>query len=84
MGDVGECRLSRGAVPSLDLAAVLRRMASCRFIEGEVVMAAGDFFEEACGSTTDCDLGRASCDVTMTGGEVDVGEVTIRERLMGF
>lgn len=91
MGDVGECRLRRDAVPSFDLAAVLRRMASCRFMEGEVVMAGGDFFtgeravdEDAGGTTTEWDLGRVGCEMVMTGGDDDVGEVMIRDRLMGF
>lgn len=92
IGDVGECRLSRDAGPSFDLAAVLRRMASCRFMEGETVMGGGDFFigdrtvdEDAAEITTeDWDLGKAGSEVTMTGGEVDVGEVMIRDLLMGF
>lgn len=93
-GDVGACKLRRDAGPAFDLAAVLRRMASCRFMEGEVVMAGGDFFvgeetgdEDAGGDTRDWDLGRAGCEVTMAGGEVDVGdvgEVMIRDLLMGF
>lgn len=90
-GDVGECRLRRDAGLSFDLAAVLRRMASCRFMEGEVVMAGGDFFvgertvvEDADETTADWDLGRAGSEVIMTGGEVDVGEVMIRDLLMGF
>lgn len=41
-GDVGECRLRREGGPSFDLAAVLRRMASCRFMEGDMVTAGGD------------------------------------------
>lgn len=82
IGDVGECRLRRDAGLSFDLAAVLRRMASCRFMEGEVAMAGGDFF---IGETTaGWDLGRAGSEVIMTGGEVDVGEVMIRDLLMGF
>lgn len=81
-GDVGECKLRRDAGPSLDLAAVLRRMASCRFMEGEAVMAGGDFFvgemtaeEEVVGTKMDWDLGRAGSAVTIAGGEVDGGEV---------
>lgn len=90
-GDGGECRLRREGGPSFDLAAVLRRMASCRFMEGEMVTAGGDFFvgekavDEVEGRTTvTWDFGTAGCEVTMAGGDVDVGEVTIRERLMGF
>lgn len=72
-------------------------MASCRFMEGEAVMAGGDFFVgEATGdegvTKTDWDMCSAGCAVTVAGGdvgggEVDVGEVgerKIRDRLMGF
>lgn len=91
-GDVGECRLRRDAGLSFDLAAVLRRMASCRFMEGEVVVAGGDFLgigertvaEDAVEITADWDLGRVGSDGIVTGGEVDVGDVMIRDRLMGF
>lgn len=85
-GDVGDWMLRRDAGLAFDLAAVLRRMASCRFMEGEVVMAGGDFLvgemtvdEDAGGTTRDWDLGRACCEVTMAGSEV-----MIRDLLMGF
>lgn len=76
-GDVGECRLRRDPGLSFDLAAVLRRMASCRFMEREVVIAGGDFFMGETGedgdtgvTTTDWDLGSVGCEVTAAGGEV--------------
>lgn len=97
MGEVGECRLRRVVEFSLDLAAVLRRMASCRFIEGDAVMAGGDFLvgdrdvDVAVGGITrECDFGRAGCEITTVGGEVDVGgeadvgEVKISDCLIGF
>lgn len=91
VGDFGAFKLSRDAWLSFDLAAVLRRMASCRFMEGEAVMAGGDFFvgeravdEVADGSKRDWDLGKAGCEISMAGGVVDVGEVMIRDLLMGF
>lgn len=93
MGEVGECRLRRDVALSLDLAAVLRRMASCRFMEGEAVIAGGDFFVgdgeravdvDAGGSTRDSDLGRAGCGVTVAGGDVGAGEINISDLLMGF
>lgn len=91
IGDVGECKLRRDAGPPNDLAAVLRRMASCRFMDGEAVVAGGDFLvgdrtgdEDTGGTTRDWDLGRSGCEVTMAGGEVDVREVMIRDLLMGF
>lgn len=88
LGDVGECKLSRGAGPPNDLAAVLRRMASCRFMDGVAVMAGGDFVGgdvtvDTGGTTRDWDLGRVG-EATTAGGEVDVGEVMIRDFLMGF
>lgn len=91
MGDVGECRLRRVVEFSLDLAAVLRRMASCRFMEGDAVMAGGDFLvgdrdvDVAVGGITrDCDFGRAGCEITTVGGEVDGGEFKISDCLIGF
>lgn len=86
-GEVGECKPRRGEEPPNDLAAVLRRMASCRFIDG-VAVAAGDFFAgdamlDTGGITRDLDLGRDG-EVTVAGGEVDVGEVMMRDFLMGF
>lgn len=90
-GDVGDCKLRREEGPSFDLAAVLKRMASCRFMEGEEDMAGGDFFvgeitvDEEVGSTMVVwDFEMAGCEVTMAGGDVDVGEVMIRDLLMGF
>lgn len=60
IGDVGACRLRRDGGLSFDLAAVLMRMASCRFMDGEAIMAGGDFFvgedtvdEDANGATRD-------------------------------
>lgn len=89
-GDVGECKLRRAVALPCDLAAVLRRMASCRFMDGEMVVV-GDFFvgertvdEDTGGITRDCDLGRAGCEVTTAGGEVGTGEVMIKDLLMGF
>lgn len=93
MGEVGECRLRRDAALSFDLAAVLRRMASCRFMEGEAVMAGGDFLVRdgeravdvgAGGSTRDSDVGGAGCGVTVAGGDVGGGEIKMRDLLMGF
>lgn len=97
-GDVGEFKLRRDAGPVFDLAAVLRRMASCRFMEGEAVMAGGDLFAgvgEAGITKTEWVSGRASCSVSVAGGEAggeDVvggeyvvgGERIIRDLLMGF
>lgn len=88
LGDVGECKPRRGADPPNDLAAVLRRMASCRFTDGVAVMAGGDFFVgdatvDTGGITRDWDLGRDG-EANAVGGEVDVGEVMIRDFLMGF
>lgn len=64
-GDVEAFKLRRAGGLAFDLAAVLRRMASCRFMEGEVVMAGGDFFvgemtvvdEDAGRTKTDWDFG---------------------------
>lgn len=91
VGDVGECKLRRDAGPVFDLAAVLRRIASCRFMEGAAVMAGGDFLvgertvdEDVGGITRDWELGRAGCEVTTAGGEEGVGAVRIRDLLMGF
>lgn len=94
LGDVGECRLRRDGGFSFDLAAVLRRIASCRFMEGDEVMAGGDFLvgdraveEEVVGITRDWVFGRVGCEADAAGGEVDVGEVgviIIRDLLMGF
>lgn len=91
IGDVGECRLRRDVGLSFDLTAVRRRIASCRFIEGTAAVVEEYFFvgemavdEDAGGGTADWDLGGAGCMVIMTGGEVDVGEVMIRDFLMGF
>lgn len=93
-GDVGECRLRRDGGFSFDLAAVLRRMASCRFMEGDRVMAGGDFLvgdtvveEDVVGSTRDWVFGGLGCGATAAGGEVEVGdegEIMIRDLLMGF
>lgn len=89
-GEGGECKLRRGAGTPNDLAAVLRRMASCRFMDGEAVMAEGDLFVEdravdgdRGGTTRGWELGKACCEVTMEVGEVDV-VVMIRDFLMGF
>lgn len=86
-GDVGP----RGEVGLFDRAAVLRRIASCRFMEGEVVIAGGDLFvgeggtvEEVCMTSADWDLGTVACETTIMGGDVDVGEVMISDLLMGF
>ncbi len=81
----------RAAGPPFDLAAVLRRIASCRFMEGEAAMAGGDFFvgevavdEDVVGIVRGWDLGTAGGEVTMAGGEVGTGEVMIRDLLIGF
>lgn len=91
IGDVGECKLRRDPGLACDLEAVLRRMASCRFMEREAVMAGADFFvgertvdADTGGTTRDWDFGKAGCEITMAGGEVGGEEVMIKDLLMGF
>lgn len=80
LGEVGEFRLRRDAGESLDRAAVLSLIASCRFMEG-VAMADGDFFtgettvvEDGVGETT---IGGTAA---VAGGDFSAGEeVTLDE-----
>lgn len=90
-GDVGECSLRQEAGFSFDLAAVLRRIASCRFMDEGAVVTGGDFCvgegivaEDVTGAKGEYGLGRARCTGPNAGGEVDVGEVMIKDFLMGF
>lgn len=79
LGEVGEFRLRREAGDSLDRAAVLSRITSCRFMEGAAV-AEGDFFT---GETTVVeDAGEITIGGTaaVAGGDFSAGEeVTLDE-----
>lgn len=86
-GDVGP----RGEVGLFVRAAVLRRIASCRFMEGEAVIAGGDFFVgegdmagDVCVTSADWGLGTVVCEMTIVGGDMDVGDVMIIDLLIGF
>lgn len=87
-GDVGECKLRRELGPPTDLAAVRRRIASCRFIDGDTEAAWGDLIgrdgteeDDTGGTTRGSDLGVGGCDAVMEVGE---GRLIIRDFLMGF
>lgn len=87
-GDVGNCKLRRELGPPRDLAAVRRRIASCRFIDGDTEAAEGDLIgrdgteeDDTGGTTRGSDLGAGGCGA---GGEVGVGRLIIRDLLMGF
>lgn len=89
-GDVGECKLRRELGPK-DLAAVRRRIASCRFIEGDTEAAGGDLIvrdgtevDDTGGTTRGSDLAAGGCEATTAGGDVGEGELIIRDFLMGF
>lgn len=87
-GDVGECRLRRALGPPRDLAAVRRRIASCRFIDGDTEAAAGGLTArdgtDAAGIGRGSGLGAGGCKVTTAGGDVGGGTLIIRDFLMGF
>lgn len=62
-GDVGECKLRRELGPPAVLAAVRRRIASCRFIEaagGDFIVRYGTEVDDTGGSTRGSDLGAGS------------------------
>lgn len=90
LGDVGESE-RRALGPPMDLAAVRRRIASCRFIEGDTDAPGGDLTVRD--GTEDVDAGGAAggsgsggggCGVTTAGGEVGEGRLIIRDFLIGF
>lgn len=90
-GDVGECKLRRELGPCKDLAAVRRRIASCRFIEGDAEAAGGNLIvrdgtevDDTGGTTRGSDLGAGGCEATMAGGDVGEGKLIIRDFLIGF
>lgn len=85
-GDVGEGRLRRGLGPPRLLAAVRRRIASCRFIDGDTEAAGGDLIvrdetedEDTGGATRGSDVGAGGCHAATAGGEL-----MIRDFLIGF
>lgn len=87
-GDVGECRLRRELGPPELLAAVRRRIASCRFIDGDREAAGGDLMfrdetedDDTGGTTRGSDLGAGGA---AAGGEVGDGKLMIRDFLIGF
>lgn len=87
-GDVGECRLRRELGPPRDLAAVRRRIASCRFIEGDTEAAIGGLIvrdgtevDDAGGTTRGSGLGAGGCEA---GGDAGEGELIMRDFLIGF
>lgn len=86
LGDVGECRLRREPGLPADLAAVRRRIASCKFIEGDAEAAGGDLVvrDDAGGTTRGSGLAADGCVIVMAGGEAGEGELIIRDFLMGF
>lgn len=84
-GETGELRREVG--PPEDLAAVRRRMASCRFIEaagGDLIVRDATEVDDAGGSTRGSDLGAGGCDVTVAGGDVGEGKLRMRDFLIGF
>lgn len=90
-GDAGECELRRELGPPKDLAAVRKRIASCRFIEGDTEAAGGDLIvrdgtevDDTVGTTRSSDCGAGGCAVTTADGGVGEGELIIRDFLMGF
>lgn len=90
-GDVGEGRLRRGLGPPKLLAAVRRRIASCRFIDGDTEAAGGDLIvrdesedDDTGGTTRGSDLGAGGCDTATAGGEDGDGKLMIRDFLIGF
>lgn len=90
-GDAGKCELRRELGPPKDLAAVRKRIASCRFIEGEAEAVAGDLIvrdgtevDDTGGTTRGSDCGAGGCAVPTAGGDVGEGELIIRDLLMGF
>lgn len=90
-GDVGECRLRREPGPPTLLAAVRRRIASCRFIDGDTEAAGGDLIvkdgtddDDTGGTTRGSDLGAGGCGAATAGGEVGEGGWMIRDFLIGF
>lgn len=84
-GDVGECRLRRELGPPKLLAAVRRRIASCRFIDGDTEATGGDLIvRDEDGDAGGSDLGAGGCDAATAGGEVGDGTLMIRDFLIGF
>lgn len=90
-GDVGECRLRRELGTPKLLAAVRRRIASCRFIDGDTEAAGGDLIvrvetedDDTGGTTRGSDLGAGGCDAATAGGEAGDGKLMIRDFLIGF
>lgn len=82
LGDVGESE-SRAPGPPTDLAAVRRRIASCRFMEGDTDAPGGDLTVRD-GAAGGSGLGGGGCGVTAAGGEVGEGRLIIRDFLIGF
>lgn len=90
-GDAGECELRRELGPPKDLAAVRRRIASCKFIDGDTEAAGGDLIvrvgtevDDTGGAKRGSDLGAGGCEVTVAGGDEGEGELMIRDLLTGF